>query len=159
MGKGKTGKGGGKGKPNPGTGSKGPCAGTPFGNKMQMFMQFLGATKGGGKATQKGGNTKGAKPNTIATGGRHRCGKPGHVANDCRSSVELRTCGKSHKVGHLAKDCRTNAAEIEEPDAEADAVEFGGCIGAAEGAAVDTQSGSWEILASEDKPTWRKDTE
>ena len=157
MGKGPQGKGGGKGKPA--AGHKGQYTGSAFSNKVNMLMQFLGAmqAKGGGKGAYKGGNTKGGKTNTIATGGCHKCGKPGHLAKDCRSNVEIRQCGKCGKIGHLAKDCRSNINEVEEPDVEAGAVEFGGYdMCAVEVAAAETQAGSWEILEAQDKPTWRK---
>jgi len=77
----------------------------PFG-RIEMFeyirskMDYYKGQGNWAKAMKVDGETKGGGFKC------HKCGKTGHKARQCKSSVELRTCRICKKTGHLAKDCK-----------------------------------------------------
>ena len=95
----------GKGQSKGKSGGKGKGSSDAIRAMILQVMRSKGSGKGGWSPTPIGFN---------------KCGKPGRMARDCTSKIELRKCAKWGKIGHLAAVCRSapdNGAE-EDPNEE-----------------------------------------
>ena len=70
-------------------------------NRLKRELKRKRKNSDGDSENPKRQKGNGREKNTMKC---HRCGKPGHLARDCRQP-DTRTCYKCGQTGHIAKDC------------------------------------------------------